>query len=467
MRPWVKYRLNDTMNANNIINEVLGKIKPVPAEQHKIQEVADHIISLVDRAAAGTGLTEVSGMLVGSAARGTWISGEHDLDIFILFPEDTPEQDLKTMGLNIARQVADDADNSEERYAEHPYVHAIFGDFKVDLVPCFRVGSAAQIKSAVDRTPFHNLFILDRIKGLEDEVLLLKQFMKGSNVYGSDLRTGGFSGYLAELLVIYYGSFMEVLQAADSWKSGIIIDIIEHGNKQHNDPLVVVDPTDPARNVAAALTLDRFAGFVDRARHYLDSPAIEQFFPTFSARLIDTEFYSITSNRGTFLMALVFDKPDVVEDVLYPQLFMLHNSITDLLSRNRFTVQNGDVWAGDREAAVVLELEVWQLPPVKKHMGPPVWEKSHADQFKQKYLRDRGFSGPYIENGRYVVDIQRKYTDAAGLLRNEIHTCRLGRHVGESIKLGFKILQGSELLELDNQGFREFLTGFFHLNEIP
>ena len=222
----MKFHLNDTMNANNIINEVLGKIKPVPAEQQRIQEVADHIISLVDRAAAGRGLTDVSGMLVGSAARGTWISGEHDLDIFISFPEDTPEQDLKTVGLNIARQVAVDDNNSEERYAEHPYVHAIFGDFEGDLGPCCRVGSAAQIKSAVDRTPFHNLFILDRIEGLEDEVLLLKQFMKGAGVYGSDLRTGGFSGYLAELLVIHYGSFMEVLQAADSWKTGIIMDII-------------------------------------------------------------------------------------------------------------------------------------------------------------------------------------------------------------------------------------------------
>ena len=452
------------MNTNNIPEQILGRIKPGPAEQQRMQEVARRIISLVDRAAAGTGLTDISGMLVGSAARGTWISCEHDMDIFISFPEDTPKQDLKAVGLNIARQVAVNADNSEERYAEHPYVHAVFDDFEVDLVPCFRVDSAAQIKSAVDRTPFHNLFILDRIEGLEDEVLLLKQFMKGAGVYGSDLRTGGFSGYLAELLVIHYGSFMEVLQAADSWKPGVTIDIIEHGNKQHNDPLVMVDPTDPARNVAAALTLDRFAGFVDRARQYLDSPAIELFFPSLSTRLSDSGFDNITSNRGTFLMALVFGKPDVVEDLLYPQLFMLHNSITDLLSRNRFTVLNGDVWAGDRETAVVLELEVWRLPPVNKHTGPPVWEKSHAEKFKQKYMEYRGFSEIYIENGRYVVDIQRKYTDAANLLRNEIHSCRLGRHVGESIKLGFKILQGSELLELDNQGFREFLTGFFHLN---
>jgi tRNA nucleotidyltransferase (CCA-adding enzyme) len=459
----MKFHLNDTMNTNNILDQVLGKIKPEPAEQQRMQEVAKRIISLVDREAAGTGLTDVSGILVGSAARGTWISGEHDLDIFILFPEYIAEQDLKRVGLNIARQVAKHAENSEERYAEHPYVHAIFGDFKVDLVPCFRVGSAAQIKSAVDRTPFHNIFILDRIKNLEDEVLLLKQFMKGAGVYGSDLRTGGFSGYLAELLVIHYGSFMEVLQAADSWKFGVHIDIVEHGNKQHNDPLVVVDPTDPARNVAAALTLDRFAGFIDRSRQYLESPAIEHFFHNPAAPLTDTEFENITARRGTDLLAVIFDKPDLVDDVLYPQLFMLHNSITDLLSRHKFSVLKSDVWAGIDEAAVVLEMEVCCLPPVKKHAGPPVWERSHAGNFKQKYLQKKGLSRVYIENGRYVVDILRPYTDPAELIKSELLKCRLGKHVGACIKTGFEVRKDEGLQEIDSADFRIFLNEFFKL----
>ncbi|MCL7415031.1 MAG: CCA tRNA nucleotidyltransferase [ANME-2 cluster archaeon] len=451
-------------NEPEIIKEVLQRIKPDTREKQKMHEVADHIISLVNNVAVGLGLTDISGILVGSAARGTWISGEHDLDIFITFPEDTSEEDLKNVGLRIAREVADDADGYEERYAEHPYIHAYFSDFEVDLVPCFRVGSAARIKSAVDRTPFHNQFVRSRIKGHEDDVLLLKQFMKGAGVYGSDLRTGGFSGYLAELLIIHCGSFREVLGSADGWKPGTIIDIMEHGNKQHNDPLMVVDPTDPARNVAAALTLDRFAGFIDRAREYLDSPTVEGFFIDMPAPLSDTEFDTITAKRGTFLVGVIFDKPDVVDDVLYPQLFMLHNSITDLLSRHTFSVMNGDVWAGSREAAVVLEMEVQHLPPVKKHAGPPVWEKIHAGSFKQKYLHNKGLSEVYIENGRYVVDVWRKYTDAADLLRNELHTCRLGKHVGESIKLGFKVLQDRELIDIDHQSFREFLTGFFHRN---
>jgi len=44
----------------------------------------------------------------------------------------------------------------------------------------------------------------------------LKQFMKGIGVYGSELRRRGFSGYLTELLVINYGSFLGVLKEASS-----------------------------------------------------------------------------------------------------------------------------------------------------------------------------------------------------------------------------------------------------------
>ena len=152
--------------------------------------------------------------MVGSAARGTWLSGTHDIDVFISFPEETPRKDLETLGMAIAREVAKLAEHAEDRHAEHPYLNIIYKGFDVDLVPCFRVASASRIKSAVDRTPFHNDFIKPRIKGCEDEVLLLKQFMRGGGVYGSELRTQGFSGYLTELLVIHYGSFENTVSSS-------------------------------------------------------------------------------------------------------------------------------------------------------------------------------------------------------------------------------------------------------------
>ncbi|MCD4843319.1 MAG: CCA tRNA nucleotidyltransferase [Methanosarcinales archaeon] len=455
------------MNETDILARVLTRIKPGANEHKKMREVVDHIIALIDQVVLKHGLSGVEAVLVGSAARGTWISGEHDLDIFISFPEDADKEELKTKGLEIAKEVASEADGFIERYADHPYIHADFNGFKVDLVPCFGVSSASNIRSAVDRTPFHNQFVLLKIKGLEDDVMLLKQFMKAVGVYGSDLRTGGFSGYLSELLVIHYGSFNEVIRAADMWKPGITIDIINHGTREHNDVLVVTDPTDPARNVAAALVMDKFASFINTARQYLDKPSIEMFHSLPAGCLDNDEFSLILNKRGTSIVVVLFDKPDVVDDILYPQLFMFHNSLMDMVKRNEFSVHAGDVWAGESKAAIILEFQVSELPSVKKHTGPPVWAKQHAEQFKDKYqqqdIQGSVLSKVYIEDGRYRVDILRKYLSASDLIRHDIHTCRLGRHVGESIRSGFTVLQDMQVLDIKDYSFRVFLNGFYNM----
>src|SRR3990172_423539 len=212
---------------SKIRTSILSRIKPRDVEKQKLQALAKSLISRIDTLGKGF---NINSKLVGSSARGTWLSGEHDLDIFIMFPPDVSREYLEEKGLYIARKIAEEAESFEERYAEHPYINAVFDGFEVDLVPAFGVASAADIKSAVDRTPFHNNYVLSTINGLEDEVLLLKQFLRGCGVYGSELKTHGFSGYLVELLIINYGSFPEVLEAACGWKPGIIIDIEKHGN---------------------------------------------------------------------------------------------------------------------------------------------------------------------------------------------------------------------------------------------
>ena len=60
----------------------------------------------------------------------------------------------------------------------------------------------------------------------EKEVRLLKRFMKMVGTYGSEFKVGGFSGYLCELMIIRYGSFLKVLKGVfDHWKPGYQIDL--------------------------------------------------------------------------------------------------------------------------------------------------------------------------------------------------------------------------------------------------
>ncbi len=438
---------------------VLSRIKPKEPEKQKLSALADSLISSINAIVRAEGL-DINAILVGSTARSTWLSGEHDLDIFIMFPPDVSREYLEENGLYVARKMAAQAQSSEERYAEHPYINAIFDGFEVDLVPAFGVASAAEIKSAVDRTPFHNKFVLSRIQGLEDEVLLLKQFLKGCGVYGSELRTHGFSGYLVELLVIQYGSFMQVLEAAREWKPGMTIDIEKHASIAHDDPLVMVDPTDPARNVAAALSLDNLCIFMDKAREFLKKPETSYFSMQAVVPLEDSDFKNMMDERGTALIAIEFMAPDEVEDVLYPQLHKMEESVREMLERYDFRLYNSGVWA-EKKAVLVLEMESGVLPALKKHTGPQVWAEEHAAAFKSKYAGSNAFSNVHIRNGKYLVEIPRKYTEAKKLLEAELPKCGLGKHVALSIKKKYHVLENEQILDIREKEFREFLQKFF------
>ncbi|MHC1757177.1 MAG: CCA tRNA nucleotidyltransferase [Methanosarcina sp.] len=436
---------------------VLERIKPTEAERKKLTAVQEELAEEVQAAAEKLCVPDIFVKMVGSAARGTWLSGTHDIDVFISFPEETHRRELEISGMEIAREVAKHAEYAEDRHAEHPYLNIIYKGFDVDLVPCFRVASACQLKSAVDRTPFHNEFVKTRIKGREDEVLLMKQFMRGGGVYGSELRTQGFSGYLTELLIIYYGSFENAVKAASCWKPGKKIDIMQHSEMEHTEPLVIVDPTDPRRNVAAALSLDKFCMFIDHCREFLKSPELKFFFPASLLPIWDKEILEKLESRKSSQLAVVFETPDVVDDVLYPQLYKMEQAAASLLNEYDFSVIKTGVWSGKPETVIMLELISDTLPNVKKRIGPPVWVREHAEKFKAKYEGAENVFGGYIEEGKYVYEIRRKYPTAKGLLEELLVNSSLGKQVHQSVSKGFVVLENAEICRLKDSDFRVFL----------
>ncbi len=439
-----------------ICEKVIARIRPDEAERNKVKAVTDFIIAKINKKASEMGI-EAHAISVGSTARNTWVSGEADIDIFIMFPEEVSEEYLKEEGLALAKSIAD---KYEERYASHPYIHAYFYDsegkeHEADLVPCFSVKNASGLKSAVDRTPFHNEYIVKRMPGLEDEVLLLKQFLKSAGIYGSEQRRKGFSGYLCELLILRYFSFVELLKNASRWKYGEKIDIEGRGRYKGKDPLIVIDPVDPNRNVAAAVSLDSFCRLIDVARDFLACPAESFFYPAKKKEMSKAEFVKFVKERGTEFVMVLFEAPDVVEDILFPQLRKAEASVTSMIERHGFRVYRSEVSVEAEKAFLIFELLVWNLPQVKKHIGPPVTSKYHSEQFKSKY---KSFS-LRIEDGRYVVEVKRKYTDVVELLKNELRSCSLGKHVSESIDRGYDVLRNEEIMF--SEGIGSFFSDYF------
>jgi len=428
-----------------VVGGVRERVDPTPEERRALAATAGRLADRAREAIADLPV-EADVLQVGSTARGTWVAGDRDIDLFVRFPADLPREDLEAHGLAVGTAVLPDG---HEEYAEHPYVKGEFEGYDVDLVPCYRLNAATDIQSAVDRTPFHNDYLLERLDDdLAADVRLFKQFLKGIGVYGSDLRTQGFSGYLAELLVVEYGGFRATLEAARDWHPQVVLDPEDHQAADFDDPLVVVDPTDPERNVAAVVSETNVAVLQHHAREFLDDPAEDAFEPSDPEPLDEAEVRSHFDRRGTTPLAVVFDAPDLVDDQLYPQLYRSRDGLARGLREYGFGVLRAATWADER-AVLFAELSVAELPAVERHEGPPVHVENHARGFYEKYAADEDAYGPFVDDGRYVVERERDVRTAREFAGEHLHEVALGAHVASLVESGdYDVLVGGNVAAL-------------------
>ncbi|WP_144924424.1 CCA tRNA nucleotidyltransferase [Halorubrum salsamenti] len=411
-----------------VLSRVRDRVIPESAEREHLRAAAATLADRTREAIADLPV-DADVVQVGSTARGTWVSGDRDIDLFVRFDADLDREQLEEYGLAIGHAVLP---GGHEEYAEHPYVKGSYEGFDVDLVPCHDVETAGDLVSAVDRTPFHDAYLSERLDDdLADDVVLAKAFLKGIGAYGSDLRTEGFSGYLTELLVLELGGFVPLVESARSWHPPVEFDPEGHAERTFDDSLVVVDPTDPTRNVAAVLSAANLARFQHYARELLAAPSEGLFEPTEPTSLDSAGVRDHLDRRETTPVAVVFDAPDVVDDQLWPQLRRSLDGIVrglndrgfDVLRARAMTDGNGPEAASDgaKRAALYAELEVAKRPAVVRHEGPPVAVRKHAASFYESYANDVDPEtyGPFIDDDRYVVEREREFTTVREYLESD------------------------------------------------
>ncbi|WP_435344325.1 CCA tRNA nucleotidyltransferase [Haloarchaeobius sp. HRN-SO-5] len=438
------------------VETVRERVDPSPEERRRLAAVADELVARTE-AAVSEYAPEADVVQVGSTARGTWTAGDRDIDVFVRFPTDLDRETLEEYGLEVGRAVLPDG---HEEYAEHPYVKGEYEGFDVDLVPCFRVPTATEIRSAVDRTPFHNAYLVEHLDDeLAGDVRVAKGFLKAVGIYGSDLRTEGFSGYLTELLVLEYGGFRPFVEAAADWHPPVRLDPVDHGEREFDDALVVVDPTDPERNVAAVVSTTNVARLQHHARALLSDPDPSRFEPRTVDPLSPAQVRKHLDDRGTTPVAVRFDPPDVVEDQLWPQLRRSLDGVTAALDRRGFDPLRSMALA-DETAALFVECEVARRPAVAHHDGPPVHVREHATGFYEKYA-DTDAYGPFVEGDRYVVERERDLRRPADVLAPEaLFDVALGANVETELEEGYEVLVGEEVTALATEFGREFARYF-------
>jgi CCA-adding enzyme len=405
----------------SIESTVLERIVPTKDEMSRISETAKRLKAVVCDYLSEHDI-DIDVQFVGSFAKGTFLS-DPDLDLFLLFSEEVPRKELEAIGL----QVGHDVLGGVRMYAEHPYTRGIYEGLNVDLVPSYNLTSTEQLRTAVDRTPFHTDYVMSHMTDEQrNEVRLLKKFMKGIDVYGAEPNTRGFSGYLCEILIMHYGNFLNVLENAKNWKEGTTL-IIEKKGPPIIGPLIVYDPVDQRRNVASAVHIDTLSLFIVAAKAYLQSPSMKFFFPEERIPLSRAELERISERNGSRIITVIFERPDVIEDNLYSQLWKTRYALTRKLNDFDYNVLKSVHEMFDNTLEIVFELERDLLSKTYKHAGPPVWVKA-ADSFISKW-KNNEYGPPFIEDGCWNVVAERMYFTAKEMLVDEAAISGIGREI--------------------------------------
>ena len=453
-----------------VLDQVAKKVVPSVAERERMSQLAERlkgqVQNILDKAGYGDNVS-----IQGSFARDTWLSGEADLDIFASFPPTMDRQEWTEKVLpEIRRGIRA---KTIDRYAEHPYLEFHIDNVRVNVVPCYSV-EKGQWKSATDRTSYHTEYMRAHLsQEMRLESRLLKRFMKGIRSYGAEIRVGGFSGMLVETLILRYPSFLETLMHAAQWKPVIFLDLEKPiGNqdsraREFGSPLVVIDPVDPNRNLAAAVRDDKLWGFVAAARELQKNPGIWYFFPPKSKPRTKAQFSKLLEHQNRDIVSISFEHPRIVPDVLWGQLLKIENSLTELMTRQDFHPVRSMVWSDEgQSSAIFVELDCLTLSEVQLRKGPPVSKMDDSQGFLDRHLDARDtVRGPWIEADRWMVDKKRTILTVEQLVMGALKDPRLGLTIPEQLNNSFrqkvKVLEKKKVLALlGREGFEQALSEF-------
>jgi len=456
-----------------VCKQVLKQVTPKDPERKKIENLSKKLEMRVASAAEELGV-KAKVRVEGSVAKNTWLSQDPEIDVFMRVSKSIPRDSLGDVCLKIAKK-ATEGSKQVERFADHPYLEAFVENVRVNIVPCYGV-KQGEWMSATDRTPFHtdymNAHLTDQMRA---ETRLLKKFMKGGSVYGAEIKVGGFSGYLCELLILHHKSFVYAIRAFAEYRQGKVIDIAGfYDDRQReikllfDEPLVVIDPIDKARNVASAVRSQKLYSFIAATRGFFSKPSIEFFYPSETVPFSTGKMRNELKKRGSKIVFVVFGQVDAVADILWGQLYKSQRSLRKLIEMNDFKVLRELPWSNEKDLSMfVFELEDCCAPQIRKHLGPPLDKENECEKFIAKYVESpEAISGPYVEEGRWMVFVRRKFTDACDLLRDRLNdggrNAGVAEGISQVIKKGFRVLVNEEIADVYDRdsGFAVFLTEF-------
>jgi tRNA nucleotidyltransferase (CCA-adding enzyme) len=429
-----------------VLTDARRLVTPSKAEEEKLARVAKSLLGQTRQAASK--YPETKGVLLGgSYAKGTWLPGLFDLDIFVRLDASIPDDRFERIGLEVGASATKGYPQGK-KYAQHPYTEAKLEGIRVNIVPCFAV-KKGMWRSAADRSPFH----VRLVKGLPTEkkrqVRLLKKFMDGVGVYGAEIRTRGFSGYVAEVLVMKFGSLDSVLK----WIASYSLQV------GRQNPFSLPDPVDETRDLGMAVSGESLGRLVLASRGFLRRPGLGYF-----TKIIGKARPSLQSE----VVVVKFSHDQLSEDTLWGELRKTCRHIVKHLEVKGFVIARSISASDDRnDSAFILIPEFAELPPVGQRVGPTVDRRKDVEAFIATNSKRSRLTW-VDDDARVRLLMPREHTRLVDLLE-EIVKGKAGQigasdELEEGMKRSGKVLHGAPLARAASKakwlqnGIREITT---------
>src|SRR5579872_1045968 len=407
---------------------------PTKKEEENTKELAEFLLKKVrDEAAKYSQVVTVE--LGGSFAKGTWLKNQMDFDIFVKLKIDTDEKSFEMIGKKIGFNSMKKF-KPHVRYSEHPYVEAEIKGTRVNVVPCYDV-EKGQWKSAADRSSFHTKFVLEIFDNTKrNEVRLLKKFLKGIGIYGAEIAKEGFGGYVAEVLVHNYGSFLGVLEAASNFTQG---QAIGNPSKKFETALTLVDPIDSNRNLGTAISAQNFGKFILAARAYLKKPSLAFFNgkkPVSDAKNLQN------------VIVVKFDYKKRSPDIIWGQVKRGATALSGQLELGGFHVLRKSATTDEKsEAAMLFLLHSTTIEKSMVKNGPDVFRKSESESF---ILRNSKNKLTWVDDdGRILSLQQREFHEAKkflqSILKKNLSKAGIPSGIIPDMKRSFRVIMGNQV----------------------
>jgi len=351
----------------------------------------------------------ISFLVGGSYAKGTWLKGKPDIDIFARFNYEKYKN--KNISDELKKFLRKKKIHFETVHGSRDYFQTKIEDFTFEIIPVLDIKTSKKAKNVTDVSPLHVKYVKKHsTEKIKNDIRLLKKLCKSHELYGAESYIKGFSGYVLEILTIHYGSLKKLINAVKRWDEKEIIDPARHYDSKGNvlkelnpskkkSQLILIDPVQKERNLAAALSKRKYEELIKLANTYDGS---KEFFIKKEVNPDKLKGYTV------FKIKPLAKKIDIAGAKLLKALEKTSREAT----REGLKVKDYG-WKWEDEHAYFW-FKTNKLEKIKKHYGPKIKQEKNLENFKKKWKRKR----IYKERGKVYVKIKRTKTAPKDVLQD-------------------------------------------------